>query len=212
MISIIIADDHKLFREGLTSLLHDENDLKVVGHANNGKELLQLLYDIVPNVILLDVNMPEYDGFSAITELHKLYPQVRVIVLSMHDEPSFIMHFIQNGASSYLYKNSDPEEVVHAIRTCMEKGSYINEQIGAMIAAQIAKRETGKSKNEVKLEERDIRLLQLICEEKSSKEIADELLLSHRTVEGLKQKLYDKLGIKTVAGLVKYAVRNGIIQ
>lgn len=212
MISIIIADDHKLFREGLTSLLHDESDLKVIGHANNGIELLKLLETNAPKVVLLDVNMPEMDGFGAMTEIRAKYPQVKIIILSMHDEPSFILHFIQSGAASYLYKNADPEELIHAIRTCVEKGTYINEQIGALMASHIAKRDSQKSKNEIKLEDREIRLLQLICEEKSSKEIADELLLSHRTVEGLKQKLYEKLGIKTVAGLVKYAVKNGIFQ
>lgn len=212
MISIIIADDHKLFREGLTALLHDENDLRVIGHANNGNELLEQLAQTSPKVVLLDVNMPELDGFGAMTEIHAKYPSIKVIILSMHDEPSFILHFIQNGAASYLYKNTDPEELVHAIRACVEKGTYINEQIGALMASHIAKRDSNNGKSDIKLEDREIRLLQLICEEKSSKEIADELLLSHRTVEGLKQKLYEKLGIKTVAGLVKYAVKNGIFQ
>jgi DNA-binding NarL/FixJ family response regulator len=212
-IKVVIADDHTLFRTGVKTSLASRNDIQVVGEADNGMQLLNLLKHIKPDVILLDIHMPIMDGYATLPEIKKLYPDMKVIMLSMNNDPSIITKMMEIGANSYLTKESDSETIFQAIKTCYQDDFYFNDLTNkALLNGLRNKKAPEPEPAEVNLSEKEITILRLMCEEKSTKEIADIVDLSPRTVEAIRDKLKSKTGTKSMAGLVMYAVKAGIVE
>jgi len=212
-IKVAIADDHALFRTGVKTSLTGHKDIQMIAEAENGMQLLNLLKHIKPDVILLDIHMPIMDGYTALPEIKKLYPDMKVIMLSMNNDPSIITRMMEIGANSYLTKESDSETIYHAIRTCFEQEFFFNDLTNkALLNGLRMKKPAEASIPEVNLNEKEVTILKLMCEEKSTKEIADIVDLSPRTVEAIRDKLKTKTGVKSMAGLVMYAVKAGIVE
>ena len=213
-IKVAIADDHVLFRAGVKSALSVHKDIKMIAEADNGMQLLTVLKHVQPDVILLDIQMPIMDGINTLPEIKKMYPEIKVIMLTMHNDHSMISKLMELGANSYLTKNSDSEIIYQAIKTVHEQEYYFNQLTNkALIDGLRTKRQAEASLPvDAKLSDKEIAILRMICEEKSTKEIADLVDLSPRTVEAIRDKLKVKTGAKSLAGLVMYAVKSGIIE
>ena len=212
-IKVAIADDHALFRAGVKTALSSKKDIELIAEADNGMQLLHLLRHIEPDVILLDIQMPIMDGIQTLPEIRKLRPEAKVIILSMHNDHSMISKLMEIGANSYLTKNSDSETIYQAIRTCYDQEFFFNELTNkALLTGLRTKRTDGVHHQEADLSDKEMRVLKLMCEEKTTKEIADIVEISPRTVEAIRDKLKTKTGAKSMAGLVMYAVKNGIID
>ncbi len=212
-IKVIIADDHVLFRQGVKVALSSKKDIELIAEADNGMQLLNLLRHMEPDVILLDIQMPIMDGITTLPEIRKIYPQVKVIILSMHNDHSMISKLMEIGANSYLTKNSDSENIYNAIRTCYEQEFYFNELTNKALLTGLRTRKTDTMvPQDANLTEKETTILKMMCEEKTTKEIADLVDISPRTVEAIRDKLKSKTGAKSMAGLVMYAVKNGIIE
>ena len=213
VIKVAIADDHALFRAGVKTSLSSKRDVELIAEADNGMQLLNLLKHIEPDVILLDIQMPIMDGIQTLPEIRKVRPDAKVIILSMHNDHSMISKLMEIGANSYLTKNSDSETIYQAIKTCYEQEFFFNELTNkALLTGLRTKRTDLASPQEVNLSDKETRVLKLMCEEKTTKEIADIVEISPRTVEAIRDKLKTKTGAKSMAGLVMYAVKNGIID
>jgi len=213
VIKVAIADDHHLFRTGVRTSLSTRKDIHMVAEAENGMQLLNLLKHVKPDVILLDIQMPIMDGLATLPEIKKLYPDVKIIMLSMHNDHSMITKMMEIGANSYLTKESDADVIYQAIKTCYEEEFFFNDLTNkAMLTGLRTKREPEQEVNEVVLTDKEKKILRLMCEEKSTKEIADLVEISPRTVEAIRDKLKSKTGAKSMAGLVMYAVKAGIIS
>ncbi len=215
-IRVAIADDHKIFRSGVINTLTPYENISVVFEAEDGEHLLQIMQEQQPDVILMDLKMPRMDGIQATVKVREKYPQVKVIILTMYEDDNFIVHLVENGANAYLLKNSEPEEIYEAICTTFDKGFYFNENVNLALLKKVLHKNKQQFKptfkNEVQLSERELEVLKLICNEYTTQEIADQIFLSSRTVEGLRQKLLEKLSVKNTVGLVLYAFRNGLIE
>jgi DNA-binding NarL/FixJ family response regulator len=211
-IKFVIADDHHIFRQGLKLVLGDDKELQFVGEAENGIVLLELLKTVSPDVILLDLKMPEMDGFEATKEIRKRFPEIKVLILTMHDEEHFILHMLEAGANGYLLKNANPGEIQQAIHSVYETNHYFNDLVSKVMLKSIVHKNIAKPdfKNAVALSEKEITILRLICQELTSAEIGEKVFLSARTVEGIRAGIMEKIGVRNIAGLVMYAAKNGI--
>jgi DNA-binding NarL/FixJ family response regulator len=211
-INVIITDDHKLFRKGIIALLEDFDFIGETNEASNGAELLEMLAKMktLPDVILLDLRMPVMDGLEAHNNIKKLYPEIKVIILTMEDDEHYILHLISEGVNGYLLKNADPDEMEKAILKVVENGYYFSENISTLVVKGMVKKDMSEVLPNLDLNERELQILELICKEFTAAEIAEELNLSVRTVEGYRQKLIDKTGVKNIAGLVIFAVKNNL--
>jgi two-component system, NarL family, nitrate/nitrite response regulator NarL len=213
MIKIMIADDHQMFIDGIKALLKTEKDIEVVGEALNGKALLAVLDKSTPDIVLMDINMPEMDGIEATKELAANFPHIKVIMLSMHANTEFVVGLIESGASGYILKNTGKKELTHAIRSVHSGSPYFSEEITASIMSSFKNPErTVRNAEMEKLTEREKDVLKLIASEFSTKEIADKLFISTNTVETHRKNLFSKLKVKNLAGLVKYALQTGLIS
>jgi len=213
-INLAIADDHKIFRNGLKATLEDYPDFNLLIEASNGKELIGLLADHEPDVILMDIKMPEMDGMQTTAYINQHFKNIKVLALSMHNEDKYIVDMMKAGASGYLLKNAEPEEIIEAIQTVHNKGFYFNEHLSVTLIKQLVG--PGHADNVgqqgVELNEREIEVLKLVCQECSNQEIADKIFLSVRTVEGYRARLFEKTGSKNLVGLVIFAIKRGIIS
>lgn len=212
-VKVIICDDHALFRSGVRVAMSHKKDVDIIAEAENGKQLLNMLQFQHPDVILLDITMPIMNGIDTLPELKRLYPNLKVIMLTMHNDHSMIAKLMEIGANSYLTKDSDSETIYEAIRTCYESEYYFNSLTNmALIDGLKNKRNSDSTLNiDAQLNDKEVTILKLMCEEKSTKEIADIVDLSPRTVEAIRDKLRAKTGAKSMAGLVLFAVKNGIV-
>lgn len=215
-IAVAIADDHTMFRKGLRALLEDFSFVGQVYEAGNGQELLDLLgkANPIPEVILLDMQMPVMDGLEATERVKAQYPDLKILILSMQDDENFILHMIEKGINGYLLKNAEPDELEKALLTIQTKDFYFNENLSQITLRALM----GKTKKltpafkKGDFSDRELSILGLICREYTTAEIADMLNISHRTVEGHRNTLLEKTGSRNVAGLVVFAIKNGIIQ
>lgn len=214
MIRVAIADDHPLYRAGVKAYLSNRKDIQMVAEAENGKQLLGLLRNIQPDVVLLDHNMPIMDGPSTLSEIKKLYPRVKVIILSMYSDHSRISQMMEIGANSYVTKESGPEQVYEAIIAVYEQDFFFDERINKAMLSGLRNKRTSDSPimPAVQLTEKEIVILRLMCEEKSTKDIAEIVSLSPRTVESIRDKLKTKTGTQSIAGLIMYAVKAGLVE
>ena len=211
-IRIAIADDYKIFREGLKVSLGQDDALDVVIEVDNGEDLVKELEKDQPDVIIMDLKMPFMDGMEATQVIRKKYPQIKIVVVSMYDDDKFIIHLMELGANGYLFKNAEPDEIRKAIHSVHENGYYFNDIVNkALLKKLVLKGNIKPSFNQnVELTERELEVLKLICEEKTAAEIGKEIFLSPRSVEGIRQRLIEKVGVRNTAGLVMFAAKNGI--
>jgi DNA-binding NarL/FixJ family response regulator len=214
-IKVIITDDHALFRTGVKTSLASRRDIQMIGEAENGMQLLNLLKHMKPDVILLDISMPIMDGIATLPEIKKVDPEVKVIMLTMHNDHSMITKMMEIGANSYLTKDSDSETIYQAIRTCFDDEFYFNDLTNKALLKDLRSKkepEPQVANTEIHLNEKETSILKLMCEEKSTREIAEAVDLSPRTVEAIRDKLKTKTGAKSLAGLIMYAVKAGIVE
>ena len=215
-IRVIIADDHVLYRAGVKTALLAKKDIIIVGEADNGMHLLHMIKNVPADVILLDIQMPIMDGITALPEIKKLCPDVKVIMLTMMDDHSMITKLMELGANSYLTKTSDSEIIYEAIKTCYEQEYYFNSLTNKALLTNLKQRNAAPPQKlvqqEAQLNDKETMILKLMCEEKNTKEIADLVDLSPRTVEAIRDKLKVKTGAKSTAGLIMYAVKNKILN
>ncbi len=213
-IHVAIAEDQTLFRECLVSLLNGFDRIKVNVEAANGKELLEKLYLIAstPEVVLLDLTMPEMNGLDTTRQLKKLFPTMKIIILSVHSEERHIVHMVGEGVNGYLVKNSELTEVVHAVESVYEKGFYFNESMLRAIHSGMGHRYEKSYNPNSPITAREKEILELICQEHTTQEIAEKLFLSVRTVDGHRNNLLEKTGARNTAGLVIYALRHDLFK
>jgi DNA-binding NarL/FixJ family response regulator len=214
-IRIAIVDDQQLFRKGLATLIEGVENFELVAEAESGKVLLEQFkaFDILPDVALVDMNMPEMNGIELAGILHNEYPAVKIVILTVHDQERFISKMIQGGASGYLIKNCEIDELVQAINTVHQTGFYINDlTLRAMANAAKYKGDNITNINNIPIEitKREHEVLQMICMQWTNSEIADKLFVSVRTVDGHRNNILAKTGCRNTAGLVLFAVSNGL--
>jgi DNA-binding NarL/FixJ family response regulator len=213
-IKIAIADDYKIYRDGLKVGLTADENFDITCEAENGEELLHGFKDAQPDVVIMDLKMPIMDGMEATKEIRRLYPAVKVLVVTMYEDDKFIIHLMEIGANGYLLKNADPEEIRKAIYCVSENGYYFNDLVNkALLKKLVLKNQIKPSFNQdIELTERELEVLKLICEEKTAAEIAKQIFLSPRSVEGIRQRLIEKIGVRNTAGLVMFAIKNGLVE
>ncbi|MEA5405533.1 response regulator transcription factor [Arcicella sp. DC2W] len=213
-IRIAVTDDHALFRRGLVSLLSLNDDFEVVLEASNGQELIDNIAETHPNIVLMDLNMPILDGIRATERIKKQFPKVKIIVISMHDEDKFVTHLMSLGANGYLLKDAHPDEVENAIYTVFKEDYYYGPFLVKVMHNRMINKPEKKTENQLSIQigisDRELEVLEHICQGTTTQNIAEMLCLSARTVEGHRNRIMEKTGTKNVAGLVAWAVRNGI--
>jgi DNA-binding NarL/FixJ family response regulator len=212
---VVLVDDHALLRSGLASLIRGYGRYDVLFEACNGKDLVrQLKISRRPDIILLDINMPEMDGYETACWLRRNCPDSRVLALSMYDSDNSILRMLRNGARGYIVKDSGPGELKLALQSVMEKGYYYSDMVtGKLIHAMGQLDEPDIRVRRINsLNERELEFIKLVCTEWTYKEIADRMYLSPRTIDGYRDALFEKLNVRTRVGLAMYAVRNGIVH
>lgn len=214
VIKVAIADDHKIFRKGVILSLRPFTNIKFVLEAENGDQLLEGVAATEPDVVLMDLRMPGKDGIETTKILSKQYPNIHVIVLSMYEDDRFVSHMMENGASGYLLKNAEPQEIRRAVMDVYEKGYYLNNFVNRILLKKShAKQKTVPSlNNEITLTDRERDVLKFICMEFTAQEIAQKMDISPRTVEAIKDRLMERFGSKNTAGLVFFAVKNNLVD
>jgi len=212
IIKVAVTDDHKLFAEGVGTLINTAKDLKTVCIASNGKELLDYIeLKGMPDVILLDFEMPVMDGYDTVMELNKRYKNPKVIILSMYCNHSYIKQMLLMGVSGYLLKNAAPEEVLNAIRKVASDGLAFNDE-AIIVMKNILSENDRISFFSNDFNDTEKKVIKLICLEKSTQEIAETLFLSKSTIDKIKQNLFDKMGVCSSVGIAVYAIKNKIIE
>lgn len=212
-IRIAIADDSSIFRDGLKVGLARDDNFELVLEAASGEELVAGIDRTATDVVLMDLKMPGMDGMEATKVIRSQWDQVKVLAVTMYDDEKFIIHLMENGANGYLLKNADSAEIRRAIYCVFESGYYFNDLVNkALLKKLVVKANlTPTFRPDIELTERELQVLHLICEEKTNVEIGATIFLSSRSVEGIRQRLIEKVGARNTAGLVLFAVKNGIV-
>ena len=214
-ITIAIVDDQPLFREGLTFIIQQHADLKIVLEAEHGQDLLDQLAQThtLPDVILMDIKMPKMDGMECVKILKQAYPEIKIITLTVYDQEDYVLHLLDLGVSGYLRKLASGQDVCKAIRTVIEKGYYFDDFVTQIMLSGLKRKRQVTSQpkvdNEVSVTPREREVLNLILKEYTTQEIADQLFVSIRTVETHRKNLFAKFGVKNVVGLVIKALQMG---
>jgi DNA-binding NarL/FixJ family response regulator len=212
-IRLVIADDHEIFRDGLALMLSKQQDIQLVGQAGNGKQLLTLVNELFPDVVMTDVKMPVMDGIEATRSLVSQHPDLKIIALSMFDEENMIVDMLEAGAKGYLLKNADKQEILDAIHSVYDEKHYYCQHTTSKLASLISKSRFNpyKKKESLVFTDREIEIIRLICQQLTAQEIADKVFLSKRTVEGHRTRILEKMNVKNTAGVVIYALRHRIV-
>ena len=214
-VSVVLVDDHVLLRNGLANLIKSFGDYTVLFEATNGKIFIDKLNaNLLPDIVLLDINMPEMDGYETCLWLKRNYPKIKVLALSMYDNENAIIRMFKAGAKGYILKDCEPAELRLALDALVTKGFYYSEMVTGQLIRTISdiNELDNHVKSIIKLNDREITFLKLACTELTYKEIADKMFVSPRTVDGYRDDLFEKLNAKTRVGLVMYAIKNGIIS
>jgi DNA-binding NarL/FixJ family response regulator len=212
-IKIVLVDDHKILREGICSLVKGFPDMEVVGEAADGRSALRLVKDLSPDVVIMDISMPDLNGIDATRRIIADHPGIKVVALSMHYDKQFVSEIFKAGASGYLLKDCAFDEMEHAIRVVMDNKTYINPQIASLVVESLVNQPAATPANTQAfslLTEREREVLQLIAEGNSTKQIASQLSVSAKTIESHRRQVMGKLNMRNVAELTKYAIREGI--
>jgi len=214
VIRVGIADDHKIFRKGIILSLRQYTNISFVLEAENGEDLLNQLKDNQPDLVLLDLRMPGKDGIETTKEVSKLFPHIKILIITMFEDERYVSHLMENGANGYLLKNAEPAEIKKAIMEAYVRGYYLNNFVNRILL----KKSTSRIKNapsvntEIMMSDREKEVVSLICREYTAAEIAEKLSISPRTVESIKDRLMERFGLKNTAGLVFFAVKNELID
>lgn len=213
---LAIVDDQVLFLKGLKLLVTSFEEVELIITATNGKELLDAIAEQQPDIVLMDVRMPVMDGLEATQKVRELYPEVKVILLSMYDEERLINYLMKLGASGYLLKHEEPEVLREAMQSVMAKGFYFNEYVSKALLSGLQTRgkeiRPWKAEDNLQITKREQEVLDLICQEHTSAEIAETLFISTRTVENHRKSLLSKTGVRNTAGLIIFSIRNQLVE
>lgn len=210
--TVLIADDHQLFREGLVNLISSAPDVEVVAEAKDGREATEKAKKLKPDVVLIDIGMPEMNGIEATRIIKKDNRQVKVIAVSMHSDRQFVKGALEAGADGYLLKNCTYRQLIDAIQSVISGKKYLSDDITEMVIQGYLDPEDTAPENQADLSERELEVLKLYAEGKSTREISEKLFISVKTVGTHKQHIFEKLGLKSNADMVKYAIKEGLIQ
>ncbi len=211
MTTIILADDHRVVREGLRSLLENEADFKVVAEAADGREAVRLCRELSPDVIIMDVAMPELNGVDATRAIAAESPGTKVLALSMHKDRQFVSGMLAAGAAGYLLKEAAYDEVVRAIRVVRDHKTFLSPAVAGVVVQDYVRRMVDPDRyHGPELTDREREVLQLVAEGRTTKEIADRLFISVKTVESHRRQLMDKIGVRSIAELTKWAIKIGL--
>lgn len=213
-IRIVLADDHEIFRDGFRVMLKKQPSVELVGEASDGEELIQLVRQLQPDVVVTDIKMPKTDGIQAAKILSKEFPDIGIIALSMFDEENLIIDMLEAGAKGYLLKNAHKDEIVAGVEAVHKKQTYYCNHTSRKLTKLIAESSFNPHRRMHKpgFSEREVKVIRMICEEHSNKEIASELNLSVRTIEGYREKIQEKINARNTAGIVVYAIKNRIYE
>ncbi len=216
IIKIAIADDHKIFRDGIKMALSPKQDLKMIWEAEDGKDLMHKIQIKKPDVLLMDIRMPEIDGINAIPIIRKEFDDVKIIVLTMYDDQQMISKMMEMGANAYLTKTTDPDEIYEAILTCMNEEFYFNQLVNNAVMGKLMQKKNVRhhygNNVPITFSEKELKILQLLGEDKTTEEISKIIFLSPRTIETIRQNMKSKVGAKTIGGLIMYGMRNKMIE
>lgn len=212
-IRLVIADDHEIFRDGLSLMLSKQPDMQLAGQAGNGRELISIVNELKPDVVLTDVKMPLMDGIEATRFLLSRNPELRIIALSMFDEENLIVDMLEAGAKGYLLKNADKQEILEAIHSVYEDRPYYCHHTSSRLASMISKSKFNpyKKKEPLTFTDREVEIIRFICQQLTAQEIADKVFLSKRTVEGHRTRILEKMNVKNTAGVVIFALKHRIV-
>jgi two-component system response regulator NreC len=208
---ILLADDHTIVREGLLSLLQEQQGIAVVGTAENGREAVEKARSTFPDVVIMDVAMPVLNGIEATRQLRKLLPQTKVIVLTMYADEEYVLRALQAGVRGYLLKKAAAAELLQAIHTVERGDFYLSSDISGMMVTRYLSSESAPEEG-ISLSDRERQILQLVAEGNTNRQIAAALAITHKTVDTYRRRLMGKLGIHDTPGLVRYAIRKGIVR
>ncbi len=212
-IRLVIADDHEVYRDGLRTLLEKSSNIEVVAEASNGQELIEQCKQFQPDIALTDIMMPSMDGIEATISLSKQMPSLRIIALSMYNQDGLILDMLTAGAMGYLIKNASKAEILEAIQSVHRGVPYYCKTTSMKLAKLIGTSRFGsKTKEKSSFNAKELEVIRMICEEKTSKEIADKLCVSPRTVEEYRDRIREKMNVKSSAGIVIYAIRNDLYK
>ena len=213
-IKVIIADDQEIFLEALKMMLSKFDFIEITGEAYNGREVIDLVVKEKPDVIITDVQMPEMDGVELTRELQGCYPEIKIIALTAYNEDHYVVDMLEAGAKGYLIKSSKKEKVAEAVYAVQGNAYYFCETTSPRLIQKIARSRIKVTVTEdaSALSPTEQEIVRLICEQFSSKEIADQLCIGEKTVENYRNRIYDKVGVKNMAGIVLYAIRSGLFK
>jgi len=212
---VLIADDHEVVRDGLKNILHSSGTMVVIGEANDGNEAIGLYEELRPDVVIMDISMPNMNGIEATRKITERFPEARILILTMHDNQEYLNQVIRSGAHGFVLKNTDRNELLDAVRTVATGDKFFSKDISKMMienyirAAQ--ENERPSPNKEIPLTKREIEILKQIAEGHSNQEIANLLFISYNTVDTHRKNIMHKLSIKNTAGLVRYAIEKGLI-
>lgn len=206
---VLLADDHRLFREGLRGLLSVQSGIEVVGVAADGAELVSLTESVEYDVALIDIEMPVMNGLEAAEKILSAHPEARLVALTMHNDEAYYYRMVELGVKGFLLKNSDIDEVVSAVREVRACGSYFSQEL---LDSLVSNLKESQVEAEPLLSEREMEVLPLICQGLSNQEIADKLFISKRTVDNHRANIIEKSGCKNTAGMVVWAIKNGLVE
>jgi len=206
---VMIVDDHQIVRDGLKAILHNEEGIGVI--AENGRNALRLINELRPDIVIMDIAMPDMNGLDATRRISSEYPDIKVLILSMHHDKRMVIEVLNAGAQGYLLKECASDELLRAIRTLLQGETYLSPKISSIVVKDLVKQQQGEIPSEIfSLSSREREVLQLLAEGKSMKEIAFTLDVSIKTVEAFRKRLMDKLKVNSIAELTKIAIREGL--
>ncbi|MCG8529464.1 MAG: response regulator transcription factor [Desulfovibrionales bacterium] len=209
-IRVVLADDHKVFLEGLCSLVNDEEDIEIVGKAGSGVELLALVEELHPDVVISDISMPDMNGITAAQKITQDFPDVRIIALSMHKDRQFVREILKTNAYGFLLKDCCFDELAHAVRSAMRGEVCLSQPLQDSVVLDYIGKLRNPQADEATLSSRESEVLKLIAEGNSTKEVADKLCISAKTVETHRRQIMQKTKYTNIAELTKYAIRCGL--
>ena len=213
MKKIVLADDHELILDGLTSLLENEPNLSIIATAMNGHELLEIIEEIDEvDAIILDINMPKMDGIEVTKWLKGKYPEIKIIILSMYKRSEFVKNLLKAGADGYILKNSGREIFIEAITAVCAGKRYFSQEVLDTVMESFTEERLDKDLTVIELTEREKEVVRLIAQEKSTAEIADVLNLSAHTINSHRKSILNKIGVKNATGIFRYAIQTGIVK
>jgi len=213
-INIVIADDHEIFLDGLSLMLSGHEGFTVCGRASNGQQLLEIVNREKPDIVLTDIRMPVVDGIQSTKQILAAHPGIGVIALSMFDEENLVIEMLEAGAKGYLLKNAHKNEIIDAVISVYQNKNYYCSQTSFLLATMIVRSKFHPDVQQppIVLNDREKTIIQMICQQKTTQEIADKIYLSKRTVEGYRVKILEKIQAKNIAGVVIFALKNNIIK